>query len=81
MGASVFLMSLAPEFGNFRLRRAFLLVTGVAFPVVFLLMVQPELASWGGLLQRLLDIAMAISLALVLWTLAPTDRNAQRAAV
>ena len=80
MGASIFLMSLASEFGNFKLRRGFLLVTGIAFPVVFFFMVQPELASWGGLLQRLLDIAMAISLALVVWTLAPTGRNSQQAA-
>src|SRR5690606_34739003 len=64
MGVSVFLISLASEFGNFKLRRGFLLLTGIAFPVVFFLMVQPELASWGGLLQRLLDVAMAICWAL-----------------
>lgn len=80
MGASIFLISLASEFGNFKLRRGFLLVGGMAFPVVFFLMVQPELVSWGGLLQRLLDVVMAISLALVVWTLAPTGRNAQQAA-
>ncbi|MCA1798057.1 MAG: DUF998 domain-containing protein [Xanthomonadaceae bacterium] len=80
MGASIFLISLAPEFGNFKLRRGFLLVTGIAFPVVFFLMVQPELALWGGLMQRLLDVAMAISLAIVVWTLAPTDRDVQRTA-
>ena len=80
MGASIFLISLASEFDNFKLSRGFLLVTGIAFPGVFLLMVQPELASWGGLLQRLLDVAMAISLALVVWTLAPTGRNVQQAA-
>ena len=80
MGAGIFLISLASEFGNFKLRRGFLLVTGIAFPVVFFLMVQPELASWGGLLQRLLDVAMATSLDLVVWTLAPTGRNVQQAA-
>ena len=80
MGASIFLISLASEFGDFKLRRGFLRVTGIAFPFVFFLMVQPELASWGGLLQRLLDVAMAISLALVVWTLAPAGRNVQRAA-
>ena len=80
MGAAIFLISLASEFGNFKLRRSFLLMTGNAFPVVFFLMVQPELASWGGLLQRLLDVAMAISLALIVWTLAPTARNAQKTA-
>ena len=80
MGASIFLISLASEFGNFKLRRGFLLVTGVAFPVVFFLMVQPELASWAGLLQRLLDVAMAVSLTIVVWTLVPTRRNAQQAA-
>lgn len=69
MGASIFLLSLASGFGNFKLRRGFLLVGGIAYPVVFFLMVQPELASWGGLLQRMLDVVMAISLALVVWTL------------
>jgi hypothetical protein len=78
MGASVFLIALDSEFGNFKLRRSFLLVTGIAFPVVFFLMVQPELASWGGLLQRLLDVAMAISLTVVVGTLIPTDRNEQK---
>ena len=80
MGASVFLLSLDSAFGTFQLRRGFLLVTGIAFPVVFFLMAQPDLAPWGGLLQRLLDVAMAISLALVLWTLAPTGRTAQQTA-
>lgn len=79
MGASIFLISLASAFGNFKLRRCFLLVTGIAFPLVFFLMVQPEMASWGGLLQRLLDVAMAISLVLVVWTLAPDSRNTQQA--
>lgn len=69
MGASIFLLSLAPGFGNFKLRRGFLLLGGVAYPVLFFLMVQPELASWAGLLQRLLDVVMAISLGLVVWTL------------
>lgn len=77
MGASIFLISLAPEFGKFKLRRSFLLMTGIAFPVVFFLMVHPDLASCGGLLQRLLDVLMAISLALVVWTLAPSGRNVQ----
>ena len=80
IGASIFLISLATEFGNFKLRRGFLLLTGIAFPVVFFLMVQPELAPWGGLLQRLLDVALAISLVLVVWTLIPPDRNMQQAA-
>lgn len=80
MGASIFLISLASEFGNFKLRRSFLLVTGIAIPLVFFLMVQSEMAAWGGLLQRLLDVAMAISLVLVVWTLAPADRNALEAA-
>lgn len=80
MGVSIFLISLASEFDKFKLRRGFLLGTGIAFPVVFFLMVQSELAAWGGLLQRLLDLGMAISLALVVWTLAPTGRNVRQAA-
>lgn len=80
MGASALLLSLDSRFNEFKLRRSFLLGTGIAFPVVFFLMVQPELASWGGLLQRLLDIAMAVSLTIVVWTLLPTGRNVQRAA-
>lgn len=79
MGAGIFLISLASGFGRFKLRRSFLLVSGIAFPVVFFLMVQPELGSWRGLLQRLSDVAMAISLALVIWTLAPTGRRVQQA--
>lgn len=75
MGAGIFLISMASFFSKFKLRRGFLLVTGMAYPVVYLLMVQPELSSWAGLLQRILDVAMAISLILIVWTLVPSDRQ------
>ena len=69
MGAGIALVSLAPGFNAFRLRRTFMLLTGVAFPIVFVLMVQPDLAPWRGLLQRLLDVALAMSLVLFSQTL------------
>ena len=64
MGAGIALVSFAPNFTFFPWRRIFLLLTGVTFPVVFVLMVQPDLSPWRGLLQRILDIAMALSLVL-----------------
>ena len=79
MGGSIFLLAWAPRFAEFKLRRNFMLLTGAAFPVVFFLMVQPEVASWGGLLQRLLDVAMAVSLVLIVLTLIPTDNNRRQA--
>lgn len=69
MGAGVALVSLAPGLSGLKLRRAFMLLTGAAFPVVFAVMVQPDVAPWRGLLQRLLDVAMAISLLLIVQTL------------
>lgn len=77
MGISILLISFDPRFSDFKLRRTFLLLAGIAFPVVFFLMVQPELGQWGGLLQRLLDVAMAVSLLLIVWTLIPMGRNVQ----
>lgn len=71
MGAGIALLGMAPAFRAFALRRACLIGTGAAFPIVFVLMVQPELESWRGLLQRGLDVALAISLALALRTLIP----------
>ena len=79
MGISVLLIAFDSRFSGFKLRRTFLLITGIAFPAVFFLMVQPELDQWAGLLQRLLDIAMAVSLILIVWTLIPTEHNARRA--
>ncbi len=76
MGISVVLVSLASGFNSYKLRRTFMLLTGIAFPAVFILMVQPEMAPWGGLLQRSLDAALAASLILVAWTLIATDRRA-----
>lgn len=79
MGLSIVLISLDTRFSGFKLRRVFLLFAGAAFPVVFLLMVQPELGQWGGLLQRLLDIAMAVSLIFIVKTLIPTGHNVRQA--
>jgi hypothetical protein len=69
MGASIALLSFAPGFRPFPVRRSFLFLSGIAFPLVFFAMVRPELEPWGGLLQRSLDIALATSLILVVWTL------------
>ena len=69
MGLGVALVSLAPGFSSFKWRRFFLLFTGIAFPVVFFAMVQPDLAPWRGMLQRSLDVALAASLIMVAWTL------------
>lgn len=80
MGASVALVSLASRFRAFKLRRTFMLLVGVAFPIVFIAMVQPEVAPWRGLLQRSLDIALAISLILIAWTLIPSGQRAHPAA-
>ncbi len=79
MGVSIALISLAPKFSAFKLRRTFMLLVGIAFPVVFIAMVQPEVAPWRGLLQRLLDIALAVSLILIAWTLIPSGQQARRA--
>ena len=78
MGISIALVSLASGFNSFKLRRTFMLLTGIAFPVVFAIMVQPDLAPWRGLLQRLLDAALAMSLILVSWTLIATCRPARQ---
>lgn len=78
MGAGIAFVSLAPGFSAFKLRRTFMLLVGVAFPVVFVAMVQPEFAPWRGLLQRSLDIALAASLILIAWTLIPPAQRAHR---
>ena len=79
MGAGIALISLAPGFKAFKLRRTFMLLVGVAFPLEFVAMVQPDLAPWRGLLQRLLDVALAVSLILIAWTLVPSSQYARRA--
>jgi len=78
MGLSVALVSLSPGFNSFTLRRIFMLLTGIAFPLVFVAMLQPDLAPWRGLLQRLLDVALAISLILISWTILDTCRPPRR---
>jgi hypothetical protein len=57
------------------LRRTFMLLTGAAFPIVFIAMVQPDLDSWGGLMQRSLDVALATSLVLIAWALMKRDQQ------
>ena len=79
MGISIALISLAPGFSVFKLRRAFMLLVGIAFPIVFIAMVQPEVAPLRGLLQRSLDIGLAASLILIAWTLIPSDQQARQA--
>lgn len=78
MGAGIVLISLASGFSAFKLRRAFMLLVGIAFPVVFIAMVQPEVAPWRGLLQRSLDVALAVSLVLIAWTLIPSGPQARQ---
>jgi hypothetical protein len=68
IGASLALLSFAPGFRTAPLRRSFLFLSGIAFPPVFFAMVQPELEPWGGLLQRSLDMALAVSLLFLMWT-------------
>lgn len=79
MGAGIALISLARKFSAFKLRRAFMLLVGVAFPVVFVIMIQPDIAPWRGLIQRLLDVALAASLILIAWTLVSSDKQARQA--
>ena len=69
MGISLLLVAFAPGLNAFKSRRYFMLLTGVAFPLIFIVMLQPDLAPWRGLLQRLLDLALALSLILITWTL------------
>lgn len=76
MGVSVALLSLAHGFNAFAWRRTFMLLAGLAFPLVFVLMVQPDLSPWRGFLQRVLDIAMALSLIFVYQTLVRPARQA-----
>jgi hypothetical protein len=78
MGASIALMSLAPQLSAFKLRRTFMLLVGIAFPVMFVAMLQPEVSPWRGLLQRSLDIALASSLILIAWTLIPPGQQTRR---
>ena len=78
MGLAVALVSLAPDFSAFKSRRIFMLLLGIAFPVVFAAMLQPEFAPWRGLLQRSLDIGLAISLIWIAWTLIPSSEQARR---
>lgn len=79
MGAGITLISLARKLSAFKLRRAFMLLVGVAFPVVFVIMIQPDIAPWRGLIQRLLDVALAVSLVLIAWTLVSSDKQARQA--
>jgi hypothetical protein len=76
MGVSIAFVALASGFSSYKLRRTFMLLTGFAFPVVFIAMVQPDFAPLRGLLQRSLDAAMAVSLVLVVVTILVPARRA-----
>lgn len=80
MGVSMVLIAFAPGFRSFKLRRAFVFVSGLASPIIFFMMLEPDLAPWRGLLQRILDVALALSLILVSWTLFATRRTRRLAA-
>ncbi|MEM8546710.1 MAG: DUF998 domain-containing protein [Pseudomonadota bacterium] len=71
MGISIALLSFAAGLKPYRMRRSVMLLTGIAFPVIFAAMIQPDLAPWRGLLQRSLDVAMAVSLIFATRTLIP----------
>lgn len=75
MGTGIALLSFAPSFRPYRWRRLFMIFTGLAFPVVFIIMVQSDFASFRGLLQRLLDVVMAVSLLLTVFTILATERR------
>ena len=78
MGIGIALISLAPRFNAFKLRRTFILLVGIAFPVVFGTMIHPDLAPWRGLLQRSLDVALAVSLFMIAWTLVPSGQQGRQ---
>jgi hypothetical protein len=78
MGISLALVSFARGFRPFKLRRTFMLLTGMAFPAVFIAMIQTDFAPWRGLLQRSLDVAMAASLVLVVFTILAKGRRASQ---
>ncbi len=75
MGAGVALVALAPGFDAFKARRTLLLLTGAAFPVVVYIVVQPKFALWRGLIQRMLDVAMAMFLIVLVWTILPKQHR------
>lgn len=79
MGVGIAFVALAPGFSAFKLRRTFMLLVGIAFPIVFVIMIQPDVAPWRGLLQRALDVALAVSLILIAWTLVPSGQQARQA--
>lgn len=80
MGLGIALVSLAAGFRPFQLRRAFLLLTGIAFPIIFSLMIQPDVAPWRGLLQRSLDAGMGVSLVLMAVTIFSKRQPSSRGA-
>lgn len=71
-GLAFVLLSFAPGLaGGARIWRPFLRAAGLVWVELFVLMLQPELASWRGLLQRVADVILAAVLVLVAWKLIP----------
>lgn len=70
------LLSFAPGLtGRAAVWRPLLRAAGVAWLVLFVLMLQPPLAPWRGLLQRGADVLLASVLLFVAWRLIPAHRG------
>jgi hypothetical protein len=61
--------------GRARIWRYVLLTAGLVWVVLFVLMLQPDLAAWRGLLQRVADVILAVVLVLVAWQWIPGPRR------
>jgi EamA domain-containing membrane protein RarD len=76
-GLAFVLLSFAPGLtGRARKWRRVLWAAGVVWVVLFVLMLEPELAAWRGLVQRIADVMLAGVLVLVAWGLIPGARHA-----
>jgi hypothetical protein len=75
-GLAFVLLSFAPGgTGRAGIWRHVLRAAGVGWVVLFLLMIQPGLAEWRGLLQRAADVLLAAALALIAWQRIPGPRG------
>ena len=67
-GLGLLLLSFAPPLaGSPAYRRYFLRLAGVAFAIIFFVMLSPDVASIRGVLQRTADAFLAVSLLLIAW--------------
>ena len=64
---AIFLLSFAPPLRNRLVARNFLRFTGVAFLVLFVVMLSPAVADIRGLLQRVADALLAGALLVIAW--------------